>query len=132
MGILNWFRRKKEITPAILNNMMSCLKEDIKTALAIEDPAKREEAVKLMLKRVDELEVLVDETMVQVDKNIKDLSGRTWWATQEAVNSDLRGLRRGKESLVAKKGELGGMRAELTGQVKVEEKPSDEPTEKSE
>ena len=54
MGILKWFRKKKEITPKILNEMMECLREDIKTTLAIEDPAEKEAAVKLMLKRVEE------------------------------------------------------------------------------
>ena len=132
MGILKWFRKKKEITPKILNEMMECLREDIKTTLAIEDPAEREAAVKLMLKRVDELSVVVEETMVQVDRNIKDLMGRTWWATQEAVNSDLRGLNRGREGLIAKREELGNLRVELSSCVKVDEKPADEPTEKAE
>ena len=132
MGILKWFRKKKEITPKILNEMMECLREDIKTTLAIEDPAEKEAAVKLMLKRVDELSVVVEETMVQVDRNIKDLMGRTWWATQEAVNSDLRGLNRGREGLIAKREELGNLRVELSSYVKVDEKPADEPTEKAE
>ena len=132
MGILKWFRKKKEITPKILNEMMECLREDIKTTLAIEDPAEREAAVKLMLKRIDELSVVVEETMVQVDRNIKDLMGRTWWATQEAVNSDLRGLNRGREGLIAKREELGNLRVELSSYVKVDEKPADEPTEKAE
>ena len=132
MGILKWFRKKKEITPKILNEMMECLREDIKTTLAIEDPAEKEAAVKLILKRVDELSVVVEETMVQVDRNIKDLMGRTWWATQEAVNSDLRGLNRGREGLIAKREELGNLRVELSSYVKVDEKPADEPTEKAE
>ena len=132
MGILNWFRRKKEITPAILNDMMTCLKNDVKTALAIADPAEREAAVKLMLKRVDELSVIVEETMVKVDANIEDLMGRTWWASQEAVARDLRGLRNGKQGLLTKREELAGMKAELSGKTKVEEKPADEPTEKAE
>ena len=118
MGILNWFRRKKEITPAILNDMMTCLKNDVKTALAIADPAEREAAVKLMLKRVDELSVIVEETMVKVDANIEDLMGRTWWASQEAVARDLRGLRNGKQGLLTKREELAGMKAELSGKTK--------------
>ncbi len=131
MGILKWFRRKKEITPKILNEMMECLRDDIKTAVAIEDPAERDAAIKLMLKRVDELSVVVETTMVQVDKNIDDLTGRTWWATQEAVNRDLMGLRRGKEGLIAKREELSGMKVELSSYVKVDEKPGDEPTAKN-
>jgi hypothetical protein len=107
------------------------LRDDIKTAMAIEDPAERDAAIKLMLKRVDELSVVVETTMVQVDKNIDDLTGRTWWATQEAVNRDLMGLRRGKEGLIAKREELSGMKVELSSYVKVDEKPGDEPTAKN-
>ena len=103
--------------------MMDKLRADMKTGLAISDKTERADAVKALDLRVDEISVIVDETLAQVEKNIKELSGSTWWAVRDAVNTDLRGLNRGKEHLIATKAELGEMKKALNGTVAEKAQP---------
>ena len=110
MGFFDRFKKKKELTPAALRETMAKLKNDLETVAAIEDVAQRENAAKGLLIEVEQTKTIVQETLTKVEANIDDLMGRTgWWATQEAVNSDLRGLRRGRETLLATKDELEKM-----------------------
>ena len=109
MGFFDRFKKKKELTPAALRETMAKLKNDLETVAAIEDVAQREDAAKGLLIEVEQTKTIVQETLTKVEADIKDLEGRDWWATQEAVNSDLRGLRRGKQTLLAATEELEKM-----------------------
>ncbi|MBQ7917657.1 MAG: hypothetical protein IJ310_02435 [Clostridia bacterium] len=109
MGFFDRFKKKKELTPAALRETMAKLKNDLETVAAIEDVGQREEAAKGLLIEVEQTKTIVQETLTKVEANIKDLEGRDWWATQEAVNSDLRGLRRGKQTLLTATEELEKM-----------------------
>ena len=109
MGFFDRFKKKKELTPAALRETMAKLKNDLETVAAIEDVAQRENAAKGLLIEVEQTKTIVQETLTKVEADIKDLEGRDWWATQEAVNSDLRGLRRGKQTLLAATEELEKM-----------------------
>ena len=109
MGFFDRFKKKKELTQAALRETMAKLKNDLETVAAIEDVGQREEAAKGLLIEVEQTKTIVQETLTKVEANIKDLEGRDWWATQEAVNSDLRGLRRGKQTLLTATEELEKM-----------------------
>jgi len=109
MGFFDRFKKKKELTPAALRETMAKLKNDLETVAAIEDVTQREDAAKGLLIEVEQTKTIVQETLTKVEANIKDLEGRDWWATQEAVNSDLRGLRRGKQTLLTATEELEKM-----------------------
>ena len=109
MGFFDRFKKKKELTPAALRETMAKLKNDLETVAAIEDVTQREDAAKGLLIEVEQTKTIVQETLTKVEADIKDLEGRDWWATQEAVNSDLRGLRRGKQTLLAATEELEKM-----------------------
>jgi len=109
MGFFDRFKKKKELTPAALRETMAKLKNDLETVAAIEDVTQREDAAKGLLIEVEQTKTIVQETLTKVEADIKDLEGRDWWATQEAVNSDLRGLRRGKQTLLTATEELEKM-----------------------
>lgn len=109
MGFFSRFKRKKELTPAMLRETIARLQGGLDSLLAIKDEAEREEGAKVLLVDVEETKKLVQETLTKVEAEIKDLDGRDWWATQEAVNSDLRGLRRGRETLLVATQELEKM-----------------------
>lgn len=127
MGFFDLFKRKKEITPAVLRAMMQKLRDDIKATMGIENETEREDAIKALLLRVEETDVIVDKTLAKVEANIEDLRGRTFWASMEAVNSDLRGLSKGKENLLATKEELARMKVELSGPASEKEEEQGEP-----
>ncbi len=129
MGFFDRFKRKKEITPAMLREMMEKLRADMKIGLAIENATERKDAIKALDLRIDEISVIVDDTLAQVEKNIKELSGSTWWAVRDAVNTDLRGLSRGKETLIATKAELAKMKTDLGAPASAKEEPATEPGE---
>jgi uncharacterized protein with GYD domain len=86
---------------------MAKIKGDYDAIVKIEDPEQREAEAKILLMTVEQTKVVVKETLTNLEKELADLMERTgWWATQDAVNSDIRGLRNGRERLLAAMEEL--------------------------
>lgn len=105
----------KNMTPALLKEMVNDLAGDVEQVLAIEDANEREFAISEVLEGIADVGGIIDEVMENVDKQIEDLSKSNFWMTQELVSSDLRGLQRGRDSLIRKKNELEQLKSKLTG-----------------
>ena len=105
----------KNMTPALLNEMVNDLAGDVEQVLAMEDANEREVAISEVLEGIADVGGIIDEVMENVDKQIEDLSKSNFWMTQELVSSDLRGLKRGRDSLIQKKNELEQLKSKLTG-----------------
>ena len=113
MGFFDRFKRKKPLTPAELREIMEKLSVEIGDALFIADPSKKDEECKRLLIVVDQTMARVKATLASVEADLEDLMGRTWWATQEAVGRDIRGLRKGRETLLAAQEELSKMNDQI-------------------
>ncbi len=111
MGFFDFFKRKKEITPAEMSAMMENLRKGFEFVEQINDVETLLPQAKELYAEILKVEPIVDATLTMVEKNIKDLSGRNWWATAEAVGSDLAGLRRGKARLLSYKQEIETMKS---------------------
>ena len=113
MGFFDRFKRKKPLTPAELKGILETLRTEIGDALFIADTAKKDEECKRLLIVVDQTMARVKTTLASVEADLEDLMGRSWWATQEAVSSDIRGLRKGRETLLAAQEELSKMNDQI-------------------
>ena len=111
MGFFDFFKRKKEITPAEMSAMMENLRKGFEFVEQINDVETLLPQAKELYAEILKVEPIVDATLTMVEKNIKDLSGRNWWATAEAVGRDLAGLRRGKATLLSYKQEIETMKS---------------------
>lgn len=111
MGFFDFFKRKKEITPAEMSAMMENLRKGFEFVGQINDVETLLPQAKSLYAEILKVEPVVDSTLTMVEKNIKDLSGRNWWATAEAVGRDLAGLRRGKATLLSYKQEIETMKS---------------------
>ena len=135
----NWAKDKIEelkrkhmienMEPKVLREMVAALKEDVEFALSIKDETERNEAVKLATARLAEVESIVDDVLVNVEKHIKSSQdGLDSWLTRDAHAQDLRGLTKGKATLLSMKEELDGLKGELSGTSKVQEEAQSEPS----
>lgn len=111
MGFFDFFKRKKEITPAEMSAMMENLRKGFEFVGQINDVETLLPQAKSLYAEILKVEPIVDSTLTMVEKNIKDLSGRNWWATAEAIGRDLAGLRRGKATLLSYKQEIETMKS---------------------
>lgn len=111
MGFFDFFKRKKEITPDEMSAMMENLRKGFEFVGQINDVETLLPQAKSLYAEILKVEPVVDSTLTMVEKNIKDLSGRNWWATAEAVGRDLAGLRRGKSTLLSYKQEIETMKS---------------------
>lgn len=111
MGFFDFFKRKKEITPDEMSAMMENLRKGFEFVGQINDVETLLPQAKSLYTEILSVEPVVDSTLTMVEKNIKDLSGRNWWATAEAVGRDLAGLRRGKATLLSYKQEIETMKS---------------------
>lgn len=110
MGFFEIFKRKKEITPQEMAEMMKGLKERFEFIKKIDSVEALLPQAQALYAEIAKVEPVVNETLVSVEKHIGDLSGRTWWATAEANGKDLAGLRRGRQSLLTYKQEIDEMK----------------------
>lgn len=127
MGFFDLFRRKKEVTPAMLREMMKELREGIELAVAIENADEKKLAIEEMISRVANTMGIVDETLLKVEKEMASLTKRDFWLASELIDGDLSRLQKGKNFLMRTKEELKKMNIDLSALVgiKVEEKPED-------
>ena len=115
MGIFDFFKRKKQITPQELRSMMDEVKTDYAFVNEITDKAIKEPQSKALIEKINGVSAIVNETLAHVEKELESLAGPDWWAVAEAKSRDRAGLQRGKESLLAYRKELDEMREALAG-----------------
>ena len=136
-NLCEWFIEKKEqikrnhliknITPKALRDMIAGLKEEADRILEIENEFERETELANLKNTYGEVESIVNDVLVHVLKQIDDLSGRNgFWATQDAVNSDLRGLQKGKDTLIAMKNDLSKFKTDVFGPSEAESDQGEE------
>ena len=119
MGFFDRFKKKKPLTPAELRETLAKLRESVAAAALITDTTERDNECKRLLISIDQTLTRVNTTLASVEADLEDLMGRSgWWATQDAVNSDIRGLRRGRETLIAAKEELTNLSNQLISIIK--------------
>jgi len=118
----------ENMEPKVLKEMMVELKNDFNEAMAIENEKQKEEALKEVSSRLVEVEGIVDDVLVNVEKHIKDsLDGMGSWLSGEAHMRDYSGLQRGKATLLGMKEDLGKMKSELSGGAKQQGEGQSEP-----
>ena len=135
----NWAKEKIEelkrkhmienMEPKVLKEMVAALKEDVEFALSIKDEAERKDAIKIAEARLAEVEGIVDDVLVNVEKHIDESrEGLESWLTRDLHAQDLRGLNRGKATLISMKGELGELKGQLNGTSKPKQEDESEPS----
>ena len=128
MGFLDIFKKKKKrITSSELREMMKGFRADVANALELADDVKKEDIIKALLLRADELNDIVLETLVGVEADIEELEGRTFWASQEMVDQDIMRLNKGKDLLTRYRDELAKTKGELSARVSSKDEEQDEP-----
>ena len=134
----NWAKEKidelkrkhmiENMEPKVLREMVASLKEDVEFALSIKDEAERNEAIKLSKARLAEVESIVDDVLVNVEKHMSEsLEGSGNWLSGEAHMMDYTGLSRGKATLLSMKNDLGELKGKLSGNEKPQQEGQSEP-----
>ena len=122
MGFLDLFKKKKkQITPQELRDIMNDLRSKYNFVKAIEKEELREPQAKALIAQAGEVYATVQEILKSVEKQLQELSGSGWWATAEARGRDYMGLSKGRESLLSYKAEIENMVKEISSNKKLEE-----------
>lgn len=127
MGFLDLFKKKKkEITPEQLKEMMNDVREKCEFVKAIEDESVKTPQAEAFVAQALQVYAVVEETLASVEKHLQDLAGDGWWATAEVRGRDYVGLSNGKKTLLSYRAELENMVKEFSVE-KPAEKKQEEP-----
>lgn len=118
----------ENMEPKVLKEMMAELKNNFNEAMAIEDEKQKEDALKDVSSRLSDVEGIVDDVLVNVEKHIEESrAGMGSWLSGELSAKDYNGLQRGKATLLGMKEDLGKMKSELSGDSKQQDEGQSEP-----